>query len=316
VEIKVLNQNKISNGKKSDVLSKKSAWVNVINPKTSDWLQLSEITGLPAEDLKSFLSARSRPMLRDLDRYTAISFHSPSLNGKSIVTKPNLFLVSESLKNIFIITKGPFPAIEQVMESSPTQLERVFAEGPTQLLYTLLDETIDSYRKVLDHINEEVEAIETAVIRDKVGQEITMRIFQMRKTLVYIVRALYANQEVVSAIEKSHGTFLNEKFEPKFRTLYEDIEQLEDLTSIYREILSSSLEIYHSNVSNNLNIIMKRLTSWAAIILVPSLIASIYGMNLSWLPFAHRPSGFFVVIAVMLLSVLMLYSYFSKKDWL
>jgi len=91
IEIKIFNQNRIVNGRKSDLQSKKTAWVSVVNPKPSEWVQLSEITGLPADDLKSFLSVRSRPMLRDMDRYTAISFHSPSLNGKNIVTKPICF---------------------------------------------------------------------------------------------------------------------------------------------------------------------------------------------------------------------------------
>jgi len=318
-EIKIYNQNKLVKGTKTDLANRKTTWVLITSPRASDWAEVSKITGIETYSLKEFLHLSERPVLRNLGAYTAVSFRSPSLNSgksKSIVTKPNLFLVSETRRQFFSICQGSLLAADTLSRMPAPQLERIFRDGPTRLLYAVLDEIINSYSLVLDHFNDEVEKIETSVLRGQYTQDITARIFRARKTLVYFVRALFANQEVVSAIEKGHGKNLAEEFEPKFGTLYADIEQLEDLSSIYREILSSSLEVHLSNVSNNLNVVMKRLTSWAAIILVPTLIAGIYGMNLAWLPFAQTPLGFFIVIAIMLVSILALYSYFSRKDWL
>ncbi|PIR97299.1 MAG: hypothetical protein COT91_02080 [Candidatus Doudnabacteria bacterium CG10_big_fil_rev_8_21_14_0_10_41_10] len=316
IEIKIYNQNKLTQGSKSDLANKKTSLVQVTSPRVSDWVEVSKITGLDARDLKEFLYLSERPVVRNLGVYTAVSFRSPSLNGKSVITKPNLFLISEQRRHFFSISQGNLPANESVGKLPSPQLERVFKEGPTTLLYVFLDEVINNYRQVLDHFNEEVENVEGAVLRGQYTQDITKNIFKIRKTLVYFVRALFANQEVVSAIEKGQGKNLSTEHESRFGTLYADIEQLEDLSGIYREILSSSLEVHLSNISNNLNVIMKRLTSWAAIILVPTLIAGIYGMNVNWLPFTTTNLGGVIVLTIMLLSVLALYTYFSKRGWL
>ena len=316
LEIKVFNKNKIVKGNKSDLVSNKTAWGVVSSPTISDWTELSKMTALEAGELKDFLRSAERPILRNLGSYTVVTFRVPSLNGKSIVTKPTLFLVSEQKKQLFSVVQGIVPVIEKINDLSPLHAERIFQEGPTRILYMVLDDIINTYREILDHLNEEVEKVESSVLEGHFHPDVTNKIFRARKTIVYFVRALTANQEVVSAISKGLGKFLSREHGPKFATLYEDIEQLEDLSSVYREILASSLDVHLSNVSNNLNIVVKRLTSWAAIILVPSLIAGIYGMNLAWLPFAGTKLGFLVIMSIMLISVLALYIYFSKKDWL
>ncbi len=61
---------------------------------------------------------------------------------------------------------------------------------------------------------------------------------------------------------------------------------------------------------------MKKLTSWAAIILVPSLIAGVYGMNFAILPLARHPSGFWLMLGLMFVSVVVLYVYFKRHDWI
>jgi len=316
LEIKVFSKNKIVKGNRSDLASNRTSWGMIASPKVSDWAELSRTTALEASDLKEFLHIAERPVLRDLGRYTVVTFRVPSLNGKSIVTKPVLFLVSEQKKQIFSITQGSMAVVEKLNSLSALQAERIFRDGPTRLLYMVLDDVINTYRQILDHFNDEVEKVESAVLEGHYRRDITNKIFRARKTIVYFVRALFANQEVVSAIEKGQGKFLSREHGPRFATLYEDIEQLEDLSAIYREILSSSLDVHLSNVSNNLNVVMKRLTSWAGLILVPSLIAGIYGMNVAWLPFTATKLGAVVVLAIMVISVLLLYSHFSRKGWL
>ena len=317
LEIKVFNQNKIIEGTKAQLLSRsRTAWASITNPKAAEWAEIAESTDLAVEDVKDLLNPHTRPIMRDLGQYTAVGFRSPSIAGRSIVTKPNVFLLSEARKQIFVINRSPLPAEEVVAQFSGKVVEELFLQGPTAILNALLEETIDAYRQVLDHINEQVDKIESSVLQAELSREITAQIFGLRKTLVYCVRALVANQEVVSAIEKGNGRFLNPEGAARFRTVYEDIEQLEDLATIYRELLSSSLEVHLSAVSNNLNVVMKRLTALAAIILIPSLIAGMYGMNLSWLPFATDTGGFFIISGIMLILVATLFVYFKKKDWL
>jgi len=97
---------------------------------------------------------------------------------------------------------------------------------------------------------------------------------------------------------------------------YADLSSLVDSVSIYNDILSTATEVHLSIVSNNLNLTMKKMTSWGAIILVPSLIAGIYGMNFVHLPLSGIKGGFWILLALMAASVAGLVRYFRKQDWL
>ncbi len=89
-----------------------------------------------------------------------------------------------------------------------------------------------------------------------------------------------------------------------------------EIEATYREILTSALEIHLTQIFNHLNTIMKKITSWGALILVTSLIAGIFGMNFKYIPEVNEPFGFFFAIILMLVSVLSLYFYFKKRDWI
>src|SRR5947208_15311580 len=83
-----------------------------------------------------------------------------------------------------------------------------------------------------------------------------------------------------------------------------------------RDLLTSALEAQLSQVSNRLNVVMKQLTSWAGIVLVPTLIAGIYGMNFLHMPELHWRYGYAYALALMLVSMVLLYRAFKKRDWL
>ena len=110
--------------------------------------------------------------------------------------------------------------------------------------------------------------------------------------------------------------FLDRKDLSKFRLLHSDFTQLVELTVTYRDILTTTIEVYLSVVSNNLNITVKKLTAWGAIILLPSIVSGIYGMNFKYLPEAEWRYGYLFALAIMLAMVLVSYIYFKRKEWL
>ena len=145
----------------------------------------------------------------------------------------------------------------------------------------------------------------------KLGQ-----VLAIKKALVFYRKDLAANREVISSIEKEYAENLDKNLLSKFRLHYADLSSLHDSVSIYHDILSTATEVHLSIVSNNLNLTMKKMTSWGAIILVPSLIAGIYGMNFAHLPLSGTPAGFWVLLGLMAAAVVGLVHYFKKQDWL
>ena len=103
---------------------------------------------------------------------------------------------------------------------------------------------------------------------------------------------------------------------PRFRLLASDLTQLIELVSTERDILTTTMEVHLSTVSNALNETMKKVTSWGALILVPSMIAGIYGMNFKHLPWTEQVWGFPLLLFIMAVLMVMLLRFFRKKDWI
>ena len=125
-----------------------------------------------------------------------------------------------------------------------------------------------------------------------------------------------ANREVIASIEKEYLTEIDKAGAKRFRTLYNDTVQLVDMSATYRDILTGTLDTYLSSVSNNLNQIMKTLTIGASFVLVPTLIASIYGMNFKFMPELHWKYGYIFSIGIMALSVFATWLFFKRKNWI
>ena len=106
------------------------------------------------------------------------------------------------------------------------------------------------------------------------------------------------------------------KLEPYYRDVYDHVLRATDFADNLRDILTSALDVHLSAVGNRLNEIMKVLTSWAGIILVPTLIAGIYGMNFVRMPELRWRYGYLYALALMAGSAALLYRTFRRKKWL
>ncbi|HLD03026.1 MAG TPA: CorA family divalent cation transporter, partial [Candidatus Nanoarchaeia archaeon] len=196
----------------------------------------------------------------------------------------------------------------------------VYERGMSYFTYRLLDETFNRYFAIMDFIEEKIDKIEDRVIErpDKVTAQ---DIFSMKKTLIFFHKALTTNRDVVTSIEKEYISQIDKKNIKRFRTLYNDVTQLIDMVGTQRDIMTGTLDLYVSSVSKNLNETIKTLTVIASFVLIPTLIASIYGMNFDtsspWnMPELAWEYGYVFSLGLMVASMVIIYIYFRKKGWM
>lgn len=317
LKIQILHNGQIEEGSFADLGGKHTTvWVEVSDPSEEELaLVAKHIEGDP-EELTEFLHPQQRPVLQDIGKFTTVVFHAPEIREGIISIRPHVLLVSKEQKDFLTIHAGQSSAIGQINKYPPKRKAEIFQKGSTTLLFAALDEMVAGGFELLDHISEETSKLEEQVFEPHLATKVMERIFRLKKDLIYFQRSLAADREVISEIEKAYGQFLDTKQLSSFRLLYSDITQLIELSTTYRDIIISTLEIHLAAISNNLNIVMKRLTAWAAIILVPTLIAGIYGMNFRFLPFSANPNGFWLALGAMAVSVWALYGYFKRNDWI
>ena len=292
------------------------AWVDVFKPSEKELKFISDNLGVSLKDLSASLSKEQRPkVVEDLEGpFDLIVFGAPSFEEEVITTTPVFIYTSKKHNFVVTIRNADTKSISRLKEGIGAK-KYLFCKGSSYFIYRLLDEIINTYFNVLDEVEDKVESTEESMI-DNHDMDVVKGIFKIKKTLIYFTKSLAANREVIASIEKEYLPEIDRKTAKSFRTLYNDTVQLIEMSSTHREILTGLLEVQLSAISNDLNKVMKTLTVGATYILIPTLIASIYGMNFKYMPELGWKHGYLFAIGVMVVSMLATHAYFKKKKWI
>ncbi len=287
-------------------------WIDVFEPTEAELKRISDCTGIHIDDLKISLNEEERPKILDLEGpFSLIIFGAPSFEKDEITTTPVCIYTSKQHNLVVTIRNKDTKSLSRLKEGIETK-KYLFEKGSSFFVYRLMDQVLTTYFSVLDDVDAKIDQIEDNVIKEPYIK--TVRgIFETKKTLIYFTKSLAANREVISSIEKEYLSEIDKKSAKQFKTLYNDAVQLADLSSTYRDILTGTLDTYLSSVSNNLNNIMRKLTVGGSYILVPTLIASIYGMNFKFLPELDWKYGYIFALGTMALSIVVMHVYFKRK---
>lgn len=166
----------------------------------------------------------------------------------------------------------------------------------TRFLLQILQRTASRYLTYLKQIDKSSQFVQKRLEKDMRNQEL-LQMMKLEKSLVFFSTSLKGNEMVM---ERMLRTEMLRKY-PEDGELLEDViienKQAMEMCSIYRNIISSTMDAFASIISNNLNIVMKVLTSLTVVLSIPTLFASLWGMNVG-VPFQNNPFGFWIVIAI------------------
>ena len=290
-------------------------WADANNPSKIELDQISEETGITNEDLKEAVDEEERPRTSDLDNYSLITFRAPLFKNGNITTTSVAIFISKNRNNIITIRHGDTKSISKIRQLVEANKTILFEKGIGYFVYRLLDEILNTYFVVMDNLEDNVDRIESQVIENP-DKKLVSQIFEIKKTLIYFNKSLLTNREVITSIEKQYVNDISGKPTKLFRNLYNDIVQLIDTAATLRDVLTGTLDVYLSSASNSLNQVMKVLTIGASFILIPTLIASIYGMNFQWMPELEWKYGYFFALGLMVFSITGMYAFFRRKGWI
>ena len=310
----------VISGSLNDLDSATKCWADIVNPTKKELKDISDKAKIPLNDLKSVLDEDERPKVSDLDNYSLIIVRTPFIEEDEIRTTPVSIFISKNKNNIITITLEEIESIQKIKNLIASKKIDMFDKGLSFFTYRLIDEILNSYFLVLDKLEEKIDYIEDKVV-EKPDNLTVSQIFSVKKTLIFFHRALTANREVISSIEKEYVANIDKKNIKRFRALYNDVTQLIDMEGTYRDILTGTLDIYLSSVSNNLGKVMKTLTVISAFVLIPTLISGIYGMNFNNASPYNMPElfwnyGYFFALGLMAISMIGTFIFFKKKGWL
>ncbi|MDF2440490.1 MAG: magnesium transporter [Abditibacteriota bacterium] len=188
--------------------------------------------------------------------------------------------------------------------------------GPGYLLYEIMDEVLDDYFPVLDALDDRIDEFEERLFRSREDEDaqtpLSGDIFALRRCLIQMRRIAGPTRDVANMLLR-HDADSGGKHFAYYQDLYDHATRIVDNIDTFREMLSGALDAYLATESNRMNVVMKTLTACSIILLVPNLIAAIYGMNFDDLPKEH---GFYGSLGVMAGLICGLAFYFKRRNWL
>jgi magnesium transporter len=184
------------------------------------------------------------------------------------------------------------------------------------LLWSLFDVIVDRYFDVTDGFDDRLDAIEEQVFGDDGQGGVPREVFAIRRDLMDFRRGASPLREVVNAMIRREVAYVSDTAIVHFHDVYDRVLRIVDLVESQRDLLTGLLEADLAVISNRLNTVMKKMTSWGAILIVATLIAGIYGMNFRHMPELRWQYGYAIALGMMAVTTFVLYRLFKKRDWL
>lgn len=288
-------------------------WVNLINPTVDEIKNIKMKMKIPSSFLTSPLDEDERPRIeKSRDKVLIIiriPYARPIKDGLEVITIPLGVII---LKNCIItVCKADNEIIKEFREE---KIRPFYTTQKGRFLLYILRRTIYHYNKYLEMIEKKIRETESSIAKSLKNEEI-MKLLMFQKTLVYFNGAIIANDKVFKRIIGGNVIKLHEKDKDLLEELILDNGEIMETVKMFNEIMSNTMDAYTSIVSNNLNIIMKVLTSLMIVFSVPLILPSFFGMNLS-LPLQDDPNAFWMVVTASILTVIAMILLFKKMNWI
>ena len=258
---------------------------------------------------------RQRPKLDHYDTHEFINMYAVDLDhatGQLALREVSAFITSNALVTVRKDTSFDIENVVARWDDFP----ELASHGVGFLLYGLIDHVVDTHFAAVQDLDEEIEGLEDLlfdhVTRD---DELQRRSFALRKSLVTLRRVVLPMREVVNSLMRRDLAIVTDEMTPYFQDVYDHVLRATEWTESLRDLVTTILETNITLQGNRLNVITKKVTSWAAIIAVPTAITGWYGQNLPYPGFASTTGLLTSFLLIVFISV-GLYVTFKRKDWL
>ena len=289
-------------------------WVDLCNPSSDELEQLKDELGLHELAVEDALEPHQRPKLDHYSTHLFLSCHIVTLEPDQVTIAKTEIDAFIGERWFITVRKGNEIDIDIIVKRWDRSAD-LAVYGVPFLLYGLLDVVADSYFQVIDRFDDFYEGVSEQLFAEQPLDPASQRQrFDARQSLVHVHRLVNGLREAVSALLRRNDLVPTE-LDPYFQDVYDHLLRASEATDTLRELVSTIVETNLTLRDFRQNQVMKQVTSWAAIIAVPTLITGYYGMNVRY-PGLNTTWGFLVSVVLLVGCSVALFAVFRKKGWL
>src|SRR3954447_20203544 len=292
-------------------------WLNIEEPTAVETAWLAEHFDFHELDLEDVLSTRQRPKIDEYDDYLFMVLHLPRFDktiGRLNASELNIFVGPDYLITLPNHRLKPVGRLFTRLSNNAEVREQYFSKGPGYLLYEILSESFDYCFPILDKIGFKLDRLQNA-IWDERSEDVARDISNVKQEVIAYRKIIKPERSTLRLLERARTRYLSEDLEVYFDDIVDSAERIWDQLDNYKEVVEALEQTNETVIAHKQNDILRLLTIFTVILLPPTLIAGIYGMNVP-LPFQHSHHAFWLIEGGTLLLAVAMLSFFRRQRWL
>lgn len=279
----------------------------------SDVEVIGEEFGLDELAVEDALNTRQRPKLESYESHQFVVFHQlDESDGQLEATQIACFVGPRYLLTLHAGAERTIEAAKQRWRAEP---DRAALQDPERLLHTLFDVVVDEYQLIADRLEDDMEELEEIAL-DTPRAPIQRQLYSMKQKVARFRRYVIPAARIVALDFESDPGEAADETRRLFRDIHDHLIRMTEQIRNIDDLSEAVLQLTRSEQATALSEVNKRLSAWAAIFAVGTLIAGVYGMNFVLVPKDQTLFGFWFALGLMVVSGIVLYWYFKRREWL
>jgi magnesium transporter len=301
----------------SDYLKENDAvvWFDLCEPTAQDLAAISDELGVHPLAVEDAAEIHQRPKVDHYATHLFLTIYSTAYDAESdamTVAEVAAFITKRALVTVRKTRSFDIAKLLDRWDSQP----QLAGSGVGFLVHGLLDYVVDTQFDTIAALDGEVEKLEDEVFSDQVRDApLQRRTFEMRKSLVMLRKVVQPMREVVNTFMRRDLEIIDSTIVPYMQDVYDHVLQASERVESLRDLIGNVHETHLTVRGNRLNVITKQVTSWAAIIAIPTAITGFYGQNIPY-PGFGKSGGFYASTGIIVVLMIVLYVMFKRKGWL
>lgn len=289
-------------------------WIHLTNPSDEEITKISETFRIKKRTLMKLLDNAELPRVESLNNNLLIVIDLPYTVKYHNVNKYRVMPLGIILmpNGIITVSSKEHSLIDDIKSN---QIKGLNISDKQSFPLYLIGKSVEYYLKFLNEIQKDIRAKESILAKATNNREL-VHMLTLEKSLVYFINSLRGNDLVIEKLENINHELFKEKDIELLKDVKIETKQGIEMANIYREILDSTMDTYGTIISNNLNDVMKFLTSITLVISIPTMIASFMGMNVPLGDFAINPASFLVLVLISLVLSIIIIIILHRKNLL
>ncbi|MEU6316397.1 magnesium and cobalt transport protein CorA [Streptomyces sp. NPDC047009] len=296
-------------------------WLGLHEPTVQEFEGIADLFDLHPLAVEDAVEAHQRPKL---ERYgntlfavfkTVCYVEHKELTATSEVVNTGEIMVFVGPAFVISVRHGRHGSLGPLREELEADSQQL-AKGPAAVLHAIADHVVDDYLGVTDAVQQDIDQVESDVFAENGARLDPGRIYQLKRELLELKRAVAPLNRPIQELATTPIRVIAPEIQAYFRDVSDHLLRTTEQIAAFDELLNSILQAHLAQVSVTQNEDMRRITAWAALIAVPTMVTGVYGMNFSYMPELRWKLGYPLVLVVIAVGCLVLYRGFKRNGWL